>query len=203
MLTDLQERIARLVLTSSPDPDLALAGGAALIALGLVDRRTIDLDFFTTSARVEELVETLVPVLEREGLTVRRERVSPTFARLVVAAGPEECQVDIAQDFRLTPAASGALSPILTPEELAADKMLTLFTRAEPRDFIDVYFLARRYGKERLCELAKAKDPGFDVGVFAEMLGTIGRLDREEFAVDAPTFAELVPFFAVWAGELS
>lgn len=91
---------------------------------------------------------------------------------------------------------------MLAGEELAADKTLTLFTRAEARDYVDVFFLARRFGKDRLCELAKEKDSGFDRGAFAEMLGAIDRLDRDEFEVDDATIDELRGFFASWRAEL-
>lgn len=202
MLTEFQLRIARIVLRESPDPDLALAGGAALIHLQLVERTTMDLDFFTTAARVAQLVETLEPVLEEAGMAVRREQVTPSFARLIVAEGRDECRVDVAQDFRLLPAVPTALGPMLASEELAADKTLTLFTRAEARDYVDVFFLERRFGKDRLCELAKEKDPGFDRAAFAEMLGAIDRLDRNEFDVDDATFNELREFFASWLGVL-
>lgn len=202
MLTSLQERIARLVFASSPDADLALAGGAALISLGLVNRSTIDLDLFTPTSRVHEVVDAVIQALERDELTVRTERTGETFVRLVVADADDECQVDFAQDFRLSPASPGPLGPTLSPEELAADKTLALFTRAEPRDYVDVYFLAGRFGKERLLELASDKDLGFDRGVFAQMLSAIDRLDREEFAVDDSTLEDLRTFFAAWRGEL-
>jgi predicted nucleotidyltransferase component of viral defense system len=110
--------------------------------------------------------------------------------------------VDLAQDARLTPAEPTPFGPILVPEELAADKMLTLSTRAEARDYVDVYFLARRFGTDRLLELAKEKDAGFDPSVFAEMLRAIGRLDREEFDVDDPTLDAVRAFIAQWRDEL-
>jgi predicted nucleotidyltransferase component of viral defense system len=40
------------------------------------------------------------------------------------------------------------VGPALGSDELAADKMLALFGRAEPRDFVDVYRLRRLYGRE-------------------------------------------------------
>ena len=50
MLSPLQERIARIVAVLTEADGFALAGGAALIAWGDVDRRTRDLDFFGPSA---------------------------------------------------------------------------------------------------------------------------------------------------------
>ncbi len=202
VLTELQRRVARIVLERSSDPDLALAGGAALISMGLVDRGTTDLDFFTTSAGIEGLLDSIEVLLVSEDLTVERQQVTPTFVRLVVSGDGERCQVDLAQDSRLMFVAPGPLGPTVAPEELAADKVLALFSRAVGRDFVDVFSLAQRFGKDRLLELAKQKDPGFEEGVFAQMLETIRRLDREEFAVDEAVLADLQAFFALWRDEL-
>ena len=47
------------------------------------------------------------------------------------------------------------------------------------------------------------KDPGFDEKVFAEMLGAMGRLDREEFDIDDGTLAELRELFTGWRTDLN
>jgi len=52
LLTPLQEQIAQLIGSVLEGSDFALAGGAAIISQGLVDRRTRDLDFFGSSAPV-------------------------------------------------------------------------------------------------------------------------------------------------------
>jgi len=39
-------------------------------------------------------------------------------------------------------------------EELAVDKLLALFGRAEACDFVDLMKVEPRYGFERLCQLA-------------------------------------------------
>lgn len=57
-----------------------------------------------------------------------------------------EVVVEMAHDFRLQPTADFDIGPVLSVEELGADKLLALFGRAEPRDFVDVYFLAQQLG---------------------------------------------------------
>lgn len=202
MLTDFQRRIARTILAAGIDPDLALAGGGALISLGLVPRSTLDLDFFTTEPRVEQLLDAIVEVLDQEGLSVEPDRSGPTFGRLTVSAGDERCRVDVAQDARLWPTQDGPLGRTVGADELAADKTLALFTRAEPRDYVDVYFLAQHFSKERLLALAHEKDAGFDEAVFADMLGAIRRLDREEFEVGDEVLERIRGFVEEWRAEL-
>lgn len=74
----------------------ALAGGAALIAARLVDRRTKDLDFFTD--RLEGLLG-LLPVLEESlrhaDLKMERRQAQAGFARLAVSDGAEVTEVDL------------------------------------------------------------------------------------------------------------
>lgn len=47
-LLPIQVRVTKLVADELDDIEFALAGGAALIAAGVVDRMTQDLDFFGT-----------------------------------------------------------------------------------------------------------------------------------------------------------
>lgn len=118
------------------------------------------------------------------GLEVERIQVNPGFARLIVARGNDRTELDLAADARLFAAEPGRPAPMLTGEELAADKVLALFGRAEARDFVDLLALEPLYGLDRLCRLAAEKDRGFTPVILAEMLGQFGRLRRDEFELD-------------------
>jgi hypothetical protein len=76
------------------------------------------------------------------------------------------------------------IGPVLHPDDLAADKVLALWGRARPRDFYDVAALLDRYGRDRLLELAVAKDSGFTLGTFIDALRAIHRLGLAEWAED-------------------
>ncbi len=80
--------------------------------------------------------------------------------------------------------------------------MLALFGRAEARDFTDVRNLADVYLKDELLRLARAQDTGFDLGVFADMIGTVGRYSDRELSLSAHDVAELRRFFRDWREEL-
>ena len=147
VLSALQERVARVVVSLPEADGLAVAGGAALVASGVVDRATRDLDFFGTSG---DDVDRLRPAVERAlvaaGLEVSRERVTHGFVRLIVTDGDDSTEVDLDADARIRPAKSGPLGPMWSLEELAADKLLALFERAQARDFLDVRALVERFG---------------------------------------------------------
>lgn len=199
MLTGLQERVLRVVADLPEATGFALAGGAALIVHGVVARSTRDLDLFASH---DEAVDRLLPVLETalvaERLTVDVEHSGPGFARLSVGDGIEVTTVDLGHDFRLLPPVRTNLGPVVSEEELAADKTLALFSRAEERDFVDVHELASRFGFDRLCELASAKDPGFSRERLSEALGRFDRFERSGFEIDDEAFADL----SVWVRNL-
>lgn len=83
---------------------------------------------------------------------------------------------------RLRPPVLLALGPVLHPDDLAADKTLALWGRAEPRDFLDVITLRERYGGSRLLELAAEKDRGFTLQTFIGALRSIHRLRAIDWA---------------------
>ena len=203
MLSDLQRRVAEIVAGLPEASGFVLAGGGALIARGDVDRLTRDLDFFTIDpAHVDLLLPVLEDALRAAGWTVVEETVVAGFARFVVDDGVERTGVDLAADARLLPAEPSEFGLLLSAEELAVDKVLAIFGRAEARDFIDLAALEPRFGLERLCRLALEKDVGFRQSVLLDMLGRFGRLPRDEFDVDDDTFQAIVQSVSQWRAEL-
>lgn len=199
MLSRLQEQVAGIIAGLNEAEGFALAGGAALILRGVVRRSTRDLDFFgLTTTAVDMLVPAVEDALRAAGLTVEHVQRSPGFARLLVERDGEVTEVDIAADARLFPAQPGRLAPTLSGEELAVDKVLAIFGRAEARDFEDLMALEPRYGFDRLCELAADKDRGFLPEVLAEMLGHFGRLRRDEFELDDARYQQLARLVEGW-----
>ena len=90
VLTDLQQRIALAVSEVVKGEGFALAGGAALISQGLVDRRTRDLDFFTVDATsVNRVAPEVESALQSKGMNVIRRVDAPGFVRLEVSEGSE------------------------------------------------------------------------------------------------------------------
>ena len=135
MLSPLQERVAHIVVGLAESDDFALAGGAALIVRGEVDRRTRDLDFFGPSAAaVDRLVPAAEQALISDGLRVERVIDHPGFARLLVSDGNDQTELDLGSDARLFPVEERLGLRVLSGEELAVDKLLALFGRAEARD---------------------------------------------------------------------
>lgn len=204
MLTLLQQELIELI-TALPEAErFALAGGAALIARGVVDRLTEDLDYFTVDPEaVGQLADAIARSATDVGFDVRTVQSGGTFVRLEVVRGSETCQVDLAQDVRIRPLEKTSMGPVLALEELAADKVLAVFGRAEARDFVDLHALRSRFEWPRLLELAAEKDAGFDVDHFLAALGAFGRLEPSEFPLDEDRYRALRDDVSAWRAALS
>ena len=192
LLSPLQEAVARLVAALPEAQDFVLAGGAALISRGSVARSTQDLDFFGLEpAAVDRLLPAALSALRTAGFEADVARSAPGFARLTVVGLGGRTELDLAADARLLTPEVGPLGPTLASEELAVDKVLAVFGRAEPRDFVDLAAMEPVYGLDRLFALAKEKDHGFDVTVFVDMVVRFTRLRPVEFGLDEDGYQRL------------
>lgn len=207
MLTRDQVRVARLLDPLPESGAFAFAGGAAVIAHGLVQRSTVDLDYFASKPHeVARLLPAAEGALVSSGYEVHRIQIATEtdFARLDVRQERgDPLGLDLAYDYRMRPTVETELGRTLHQEELAADKVLALFGRAEARDFRDVDALVASFGHERLLQLAPEKDPGFSADVFRQMLGGIARYSPEELQVSAEERDAMVARFEQWQRELA
>lgn len=205
-LTPLQVQAARLFFSLPASAGFAVAGGAALIARGLITRPTQDVDLFLLDARLSTVASAAAAfetAMHRQGWSHHRTRDHQEFIRLSIADGHDSLIIDFGRD---SPAAEATdatqLGPTLSPRDLTARKTLALFGRAEPRDFADVRDLAQRYGRDHLLQWAAEDDPGFDPQVFAEMLTTIDRLADADLPVSPGEATALRAWMHDWAAEL-
>ncbi len=203
MLTALQQRVADLFAQTDLRESFALAGGAALNSYRISDRLTEDLDFFTREPeRIAEATRALTAALRAANLAVEVEHRGSSFTRIFVSDDTEQMHVDLAHDAILLPPVPGPLGPTLDRDELAASKVLALFSRAEARDFLDVRDLLAVYHRSDLVRLAARFDPGFDVRVFAEMLGRVATLPTDAFAAPREHVVAVIDLFTSWQAEL-
>jgi Nucleotidyl transferase AbiEii toxin, Type IV TA system len=205
-LTPLQVQATRLFFSVPASAGFAVAGGAALIAQGLITRPTQDVDLFLVDTRrssVAAAAAAFEAAMDQLGWSHSRIRDHQEFIRLSITDGNDDLIIELGRD---SPAAEATddtqLGPTLSPRDLAARKTLALFGRAEPRDFTDVHDLAQVYGPDQLLQWAAEDDPGFDRQVFADMLDSIGRLADADLPVSPPQATALRAWIHHWAAEL-
>ena len=210
-LDPLQERITRAALALPEAHTLALAGGGAMIAHGLVDRATHDVDLFTEIDPDEavRVASALREALNAGGLEISAA-ARPPHANRFVAHDPTSglsCEVEVFPDGgRLRPTVRLDLGPVLHLDDLAADKTLALWGRAEVRDYVDVVALLQRYSTDQLLQLAAEKDAGFTIPTFRDALTAIGRFDPEDWVatgLDAEIAAHTQQVIDRWREHLT
>lgn len=174
MLQPLQKRFLAL-WSALPDQDqFYLTGGTALAEFHIGHRISFDLDFFTVHEPLIVLTSRRVEFAAvAEGLQVSVVRRFSAFVELLITDEEEALRVELALDspYRLAPAVLSEYGVWVNDWlDLAVDKLLAYYGRAEPRDAVDLYFIFQREPVKRLLELAAQKDPGFDLYWFAVAL---------------------------------
>lgn len=176
-LSSLQLEVLRSFL--SRRPEFFLTGGAALIAFHGLQRNTEDLDLFSSTADTLE-----APGRELEGIAAeigadcRPLQTTPGFRRYFLERRGEATVVDLVHDevpqiYPDKPRIDGLR--VDPPEEILVNKICTLVSRSEVRDFWDVFQLARR-GLSVGAALtgANRKDAGVTRETLVWMLSEVG-----------------------------
>lgn len=206
-------KLAEIGLRVAGRYGFALAGGYAVQAHGILSRPSEDVDLFTAWERRGDFsaaVEAVIEAYRAEGYMVEVAQQFETFARLAVtnpAASDPPYKVELAANWRSLPPVMMDIGPVLHIDDVVAGKMSALFTRAEPRDFLDVdaAVVTGRYTRERLLELAEQADAGFDRRVFADLLAMLQRYPDRRFAAYDTTperIAAMRERFAQWCDQV-
>lgn len=204
-LSDIQRQVAEIVFSLAEAEGFALAGGGALIAHDIVDRTTRDLDCFGPSLdAVDRYLPAMVVALNDAAFVVDVRTANHGFAKLTVTdpVTGDTTQVDIGFDPAGQAAVTMSFGRVRALDDLAGDKLLALFGRAAPRDFVDVHALRRRYTRHELESFAAAKDRGFSREVLRDAFGVLGSLPRSTFEVSDKTFEDMTAEFAAWRVDL-
>lgn len=155
-----------------------LTGGAALSGFHLGHRTTDDLDLFTTDDHAFErgrfVLEDVASALSGR-LEIRQD--TPRFVRTVLTCGDDALVVDLVRDlhYQLHPEKLEHDGIVLDPaDEILANKLTTLVSRAEERDLVDVLCLERAgYRVEDALPAALAKDGGCTPATLAWLLSEV------------------------------
>jgi len=154
-----------------------LTGGAARAGFHLGHRETHDLDLFTLTDALEEGLARLEEIARRLGASVERILTAPDSRRLLLRRGPEGVVIDLVrervpQKVPDKPVVDGIR--VDPPDEILANKLCALLSRAEIRDLVDVCALERAgHRVEDALGAAASKDTGLSPGQLAWVLGQI------------------------------
>lgn len=139
----------------------------------LAHRKSYDLDIFTTE---KGLIIPFSYTFEEEikkNFSLKVVRRFETLVEFEISDKEKSTRVQLALDspFRFEEPLDTDLGiKVNDYKDLIVDKLLAFFGRAEPRDAIDLYFILETENFWDLVELAKQKDPGFDLYWLANAL---------------------------------
>lgn len=206
-----QREAARILLQAMAGRGFALAGSGAIREHGITQRPTADVDLFTADTAPEAFAEAVgagLDALRAKGYQVVVARRGEQFARFA-ATTPDgySFDVDLGVDWRAHPPVVLPVGPVLDVEDAVASKVGALYSRGEPRDFLDVDAIRRseQFTDEMLLEAAANHDPGFDSAMFAQQLMLVERLrpdDVSEYGFTADDLAGVQGRLRAWIREL-
>ncbi len=213
-IDELQRDVATIALRVASGHGFALAGGNALIAHGLVDRPTEDVDLFSNEeGGVEAAADAVEAALRAAGFDAERQDktggLSDIFDQmgeglaewLITAPGGKQTMLQMAYFDRLRGAVTMDVGPVLDLEDLAGWKTVALVSRVEPRDYVDTAAALHRYTVGQLIRLARQLDPGLEQRDFADAGRQLDRMPDGVFArygLGADGVARLRERFTAW-----
>jgi hypothetical protein len=193
---DLHRAVAAIALRAVSRYGFALGGGNALIAHGLIDRPTQDVDLFTDREEgVAAAADSVEVSLRASGYTVERQDLMGDLAQtfdglsegmaewIVTAPDGRQMMLQIAYFDRAHQPVLMEIGPVLGLDDVVGGKVCALASRAAERDYIDVAAaLDCGYSVQQLIGLALALDPGLTSEDFADAGQRLDCLDDDRFA---------------------
>src|ERR1700680_203699 len=213
-ISELQREVAVIALRAAAGHGFALAGGNALIAHGIIDRPTDDVDLFSDQETgVAAAGQAVEDALREAGFQAERrdrtsgledlfEGMSEGLAEWIITApGGQQTMLQMAYFDRTRGPVTMDVGPVLDLEDLAGWKTIALVNRVEPRDYVDIAAAMERYTVDQLISLAKRLDPGLEDRDFADAGRQLDRMPDRVFTpygLSPQDVARLRERFAGW-----
>jgi hypothetical protein len=194
-ISGLQREVATIALRVAARYGFALAGGNALMAHGVIDRPTEDVDLFSDQETgVAAAAEAVEAALRAAGFIAERqdgvndlgdifEGIGEGLAEwLITSPGGQQTMLQMAYFDRVRGPVTMDVGPVLDLEDLAGWKTVALVSRAEPRDFADTSAALQYYTVDQLISFARRLDPGLENRDFADAGRQLDRMPDRVFA---------------------
>lgn len=182
--------------------DFYLTGGTALAAFYLHHRYSDDLDLFTDDPQaVVRVPPVMRDLAQRCRATVSFTRTTGSFLEcFLVSQAGERLEMDFALDspYRLEPKVQHPELGVWTDTalDISCNKLSALYDRADPKDFVDIYFIHHElYPLNDLLPKAKQKHPGLDEYWLAQAFARVTTLTMLPRLIKPVTLAQLAEFF--------
>ena len=213
-VSEFHREVAAVALRAAAPHGFALGGGNALIAHGIIDRFTQDVDVFSDEqGGVEAAAGAVEAALREAGFETERRDKAGGLADIFyglgeglaewIVTGPDGDQMMLQMAYfdRARRPVTMDVGPVLDLEDVIGGKVCALASRIEPRDYVDTAAALERYSMEQMIGFARRLDPGLTDRDFAD---AVRRLDQwgdgvfALFGLGPEDVAELRARFAAW-----
>lgn len=194
-IDELHREVAAVCLRAAAGHGFALAGGNALIAHGIIDRPTDDVDLFSDQeAGVAAAGQAVEDALREAGFRAERRDKTGSLGDIfdgmgeglaewiITAPGGQQTMLQMAYFDRSHGPVTMDVGPVLDLEDLAGSKVCALASRVEPRDYVDTAAALKRYTADELISFARRLDPGLEDRDFADAGRQLDRMPDGVFA---------------------
>jgi Nucleotidyl transferase AbiEii toxin, Type IV TA system len=194
-IDELQREVAVIALRTAARHGFALAGGNALIAHGIIDRPTDDVDLFSDQeTAVAAAADAVEDALRAAGFQAERRDQAGGLEDIfygmgeglaewiITAPGGQQTMLQMAYFDRTHGPVTMDVGPVLDLEDLAGSKVCALASRVEPRDYVDTAAALQRYTADQLISFARRLDPGLEARDFADAGRQLDRMPDGVFA---------------------
>lgn len=202
ILTDYQIEILKLFFSSPIGKQFFLTGGTALAAFYLGHRKSNDLDLFTLKDFDTLLLEkTIYEIAKTTNTTIEAKVRTESYYEVYLDNKKQNWiqRIDFVKEQPIVFGKQKKVDFVVVDslENIASNKILTIYGRLEPKDYLDLYFICKETATDffSLFEKTKKKDLGLDEFYFANMIAQVEHLrDFPQMLVPLDQ-EELVKFF--------
>lgn len=201
ILTAGQKKFLDLFFSSFPEQKFFLTGGTALAQYYLKHRLSEDLDLFTTDQSVDfaTVSAQMNKIINQLNYKIEHQVSTPSFLQFILKGKEDLLKIDIVKDIPVHFGSTKKVGHINVDslENIAIGKLLAIFGRTAPKDFIDIYFLLKqkRVKFKKIFELSKKKDLGLNEFYLAEMFYQVTQIKDFPKTLKPYSKKELVKFF--------
>lgn len=207
ILTAEQKKVITLV---SHEPKLStfyLSGGTALSAFYLQHRLSDDLDFFCEKTIDRLFLHEFMEKVKKElkGKKIRYEKLFDRNIFFVEFGKKKKLKMEFTKyPFKHIGKLKNQLDiPVDSLKDLAANKLMALLDRFDPKDFVDIYFLLQHFTIKQIRKDAEKK---FGVKIGDMLLGSelakVARVEALPKMYKRLTVKQLKDFFSELAKEV-
>jgi predicted nucleotidyltransferase component of viral defense system len=209
ILTPFQQQLLKSIGGSPIRDQFYLTGGTALSAFYLHHRYSEYLDLFTADPlAVTRVAPVLQDIAKNLNAQISFTRTLGSFLECFFEGDSgERVKMDFAQDspYRLQPTLLDIEYDVNVDNatDIACNKLSALFDRAEPKDFVDVFFVCQELMPfTELEELARQKYVGIDDYWLSVAMQRISQVDILPRMIKPLDLDELQVFFLSLAQEI-